>query len=475
MPRLGGVSYRLAISRDQRTQIYQSSLVKSISLKYAQLLNLFKMPTKVFIKDLRDHVGKEITIQGWMFNKRSGKGIQFLQLRDGSGVVQGIVFDKAESSDLFKIAASLMPESSLTITGEVTKHPKLEDTYELQVKSIEPIQIPAEEYPIAKKEHGPDFLLENRHLWLRSPKQRAIQVVRNTIINGIYEYLNQNGFIKIDSPILTPNACEGTTELFEIEYFEEGKAYLAQSGQLYIEAAIFSVGRCFDFGPVFRAEKSKTRRHLTEFWMMDAEAAFVEHEENMKIQEGLIEYVVKKVLAENLKELATLERNIEPLKKIEAPFIKKTHAEVVKELREMGSDIKENDDLGGDDETMLTKKYDKPIFVEKYPAEVKAFYMKRDPADPTRALCADLLAPEGYGEIIGGSQREDDYDELLKRIRSHRLSEKAFAWYLDLRKYGSVPHSGFGIGLERLTGWICGTEHIRETIPFPRMINRIYP
>jgi asparaginyl-tRNA synthetase len=433
------------------------------------------MPTKVFIKDLRDHVGKEITIQGWMFNKRSGKGIQFLQLRDGSGVVQGIVFDKAESSDLFKIAASLMPESSLTITGEVTKHPKLEDTYELQVKSIEPIQIPAEEYPIAKKEHGPDFLLENRHLWLRSPKQRAIQVVRNTIINGIYEYLNQNGFIKIDSPILTPNACEGTTELFEIEYFEEGKAYLAQSGQLYIEAAIFSVGRCFDFGPVFRAEKSKTRRHLTEFWMMDAEAAFVEHEENMKIQEGLIEYVVKKVLAENLKELATLERNIEPLKKIEAPFIKKTHAEVVKELREMGSDIKENDDLGGDDETMLTKKYDKPIFVEKYPAEVKAFYMKRDPADPTRALCADLLAPEGYGEIIGGSQREDDYDELLKRIRSHRLSEKAFAWYLDLRKYGSVPHSGFGIGLERLTGWICGTEHIRETIPFPRMINRIYP
>ena len=470
----------------QRKQIYQSSHIKSIGLKYAQQtttnqrLNLFKMPTKtnrtkVFIKDLGQHVGKEITIQGWMFNKRSGKGIQFLQLRDGSGVVQGIVFDKTESSELFKIADSLTPESSLTITGDVTKHPKLEDTYELQVKKIDPIQIPADDYPIAKKEHGPDFLLENRHLWLRSSKQRAIQIVRNTIINGIYEYLNGQGFIKIDSPILTPNACEGTTELFEVEYFDEGSAYLAQSGQLYIEAAIFSVGRCFDFGPVFRAEKSKTRRHLTEFWMMDAEAAFVEHEENMKIQEGLIEYVVKKVLAKNLKELATLERNIEPLKKIEAPFIRKTHAEVVKELRGMGSDIKDNDDLGGDDETILTKKYDKPIFVEKYPAEVKAFYMKRDPADPSRALCADLLAPEGYGEIIGGSQREDDYDVLLSRIREHKLSEKAFAWYLDLRKYGSVPHSGFGIGLERLTGWICGTEHIRETIPFPRMINRIYP
>jgi len=433
------------------------------------------MPNKVFIKDLGDHVGKDITIQGWMFNKRSGKGIQFLQLRDGTGVVQGIVFDKTESSELFKTAASLTPESSLSLAGEVTKHPKLEDTYELQVKSIEPIQIPTEEYPIAKKEHGVDFLLENRHLWLRSPKQRAIQIIRNTIINGIYEYLNGQGFIKIDSPILTPNACEGTTTLFEMKYFDEGKAYLTQSGQLYIEAAIFSVGRCFDFGPVFRAEKSKTRRHLTEFWMMDAEAAFVEHDENMKIQEGLIVHVVKKVLKENLKELATLERNIEPLKKIEAPFIKKTHAEVIKELREMGSDIKENDDLGGDDETILTKKYDKPIFVEKYPAEVKAFYMKRDPKDPTRALCADLLAPEGCGEIIGGSQREDDYETLLSRVREHKLSEEAFKWYLELRKYGSVPHSGFGIGLERLVGWICGTEHIRETIPFPRMINRIYP
>jgi len=430
---------------------------------------------KVLIKDLKNHVGDTVIIQGWMFNKRSGKGIQFLQLRDGTGIVQGVVFQNNVSPEVFSEAEKLTMESSVKIEGEVTKHPKLDDVFELQVKNIEIIQLVEEEYPIAKKEHGPDFLLENRHLWLRSSKQRAIQVVRNTIINGIYEYLNKEGFIKIDSPILTPSACEGTTELFEMKYFDEGKAYLSQSGQLYLEAAIFSVGRCFDFGPVFRAEKSKTRRHLTEFWMMDAEAAFVEHEENLKIQEKLIEHVVKKVLKENLKELETLERNIEPLKKIEVPFIRKTHAEAVKELREMGSDIKENDDLGGDDETMLTEKYEKPIFVEKYPAEVKAFYMKRDPEDPSKALCADMLAPEGHGEIIGGSQREDDYNTLLTRIKDHKLPVKAFEWYLDLRKYGSVPHSGFGIGLERLTGWICGIHHIRETIPFPRTITRIYP
>ena len=410
-----------------------------------------------------------------MFNKRSSGKLHFLQLRDGSGVVQGIVFQGSVTPEIFALADSLTMESSVKIEGEVTKHPKMENTYELQIKAIEPVQIPTEDYPIAKKEHGPDFLLENRHLWLRSSKQRAIQIIRNTIINGIYEYLNREGFIKIDSPILTPSACEGTTELFELKYFDEGFAYLSQSGQLYLEAAIFSVGRCFDFGPVFRAEKSKTRRHLTEFWMMDAEAAFVEHDENLRIQEGLIEFVVQKVLAENLAELTTLERDIEPLKKIKAPFIRKTHAEVVEELNEMGSDIKGNDDLGGDDETMLTMKYDKPIFVEKYPAEVKAFYMKRDPDNPKVALCADLLAPEGYGEIIGGSQREDDYDVLLGRIKEHKLPEEAFGWYLDLRKYGSVPHSGFGIGLERLTGWICGTHHIRETIPFPRTITRIYP
>lgn len=433
------------------------------------------MNQKAFIKDLKNHVGQTVILNCWMFNKRDSKGLFFLQLRDGSSVIQGIVYEPNVEKSVFEIAEKLTPESSVKITGEITAHPKHQDVFEIQIKNIEVIQLANEDYPISKKEHGPDFLLENRHLWLRSGKQAAIQKVRNTIINGIYEYLNSDGFIKIDSPILTPNACEGTTTLFEIDYFDEGKAYLSQSGQLYLEAAIFSVGRCFDFGPVFRAEKSKTRRHLTEFWMMDAEAAFVEHEENMQIQENLVFHVIQKVLKENPQELAILERDIEPLKKIQKPFLRKTHAEVVAELRTMGSDIKENDDLGGDDETILTKKYEQPIFVEKYPAQVKAFYMKRDPEDNGRVLCADLLAPEGYGEVIGGAQREDDYETLLQRIKEHNLPEEAFRWYLDLRKYGSVPHSGFGIGLERLTGWICGIQHIRETIPFPRLINRIYP
>jgi len=357
----------------------------------------------------------------------------------------------------------------------VNKHPKQEGVYELQVTNIEIVQLCTEEYPIAKKDHGIDFLLDRRHLWLRSSRQWAIQRVRNTIINATFEYLNQEGFIKIDAPILTPNACEGTTELFEIDYFEENKAYLTQSGQLYIEAAIFSVGKCFDFGPVFRAEKSKTRRHLTEFWMMDAEAAFADHEDNMKTQEGLICHIVEKVLEKNMAEMKILERNTEPLTKVKAPFIRKTHEEVVKELREMGSDIGEMDDLGGDDETNYTKKFDKPIFVEKYPSPVKAFYMKRDPKDPMRVLCSDLLAPEGYGEIIGGSQREDDYETLLQRIKDHNLPLDAFQWYLDLRRFGSVPHSGFGYGLERIVTWICGLEHVRESIPFPRTIYRLTP
>jgi asparaginyl-tRNA synthetase len=432
-------------------------------------------PMLTTIAKLAEHINQEVTIRGWMFNKRGSGKIYFLQLRDGSGFTQGVVEASSVSAKIMETAEKLTAESSVKVTGIVSKHPKLEDTYELRVSQIEIIHLNDHEYPISKKEHGPDFLMDNRHLWLRSQRQWAIQRVRNTIINATYEYLNQEGFIKIDAPILTPNACEGTTELFGIDYFDLGKAYLSQSGQLYIEAAIFSVGKCFDFGPVFRAEKSKTRRHLTEFWMMDAEAAFVEHEENMRIQEGLISHIVKRVLERNNKELKILDRNITPLQKITPPFIRKTHAEVVKELREMGSDIQENHDLGGDDETILTKKYDKPIFVEKYPAEVKAFYMKRDPKDPSRALCADLLAPEGYGEIIGGSQREDDYDTLLARIKEHKLPLEAFNWYLDLRKYGSVPHSGFGYGLERLVAWICGLEHVRESIPFARMINRVTP
>ncbi len=427
------------------------------------------------ISKIKDFVDQEATIQGWMFNKRGSGKIYFLQLRDGSGIIQGIVEASSVTPETIQAAEKLTAESSVKVTGLVTKHPKQADTYELQVKNIEIVQLVTEEYPISKKEHGIEFLMDQRHLWLRSSRQWAIQKIRNTIINASFEWLNNNGYIKIDAPILTPNACEGTTELFGLDYFELGQAYLSQSGQLYIEAAIASVGRCFDFGPVFRAEKSKTRRHLTEFWMLDAEAAFVEHEENMRIQEQLITHIVKSVLAKNAQELKILERDTEPLKKIEAPFIRKTHAEVVAELRAMGSDIGDMDDLGGDDETMLTKKYDKPIFVEKYPSAVKAFYMKPDPLDPSRALCADLLAPEGYGEIIGGSQREDDYDKLLKKIEEHKLPVDAFKWYLDLRKFGSVPHSGFGYGLERLVTWICGLEHVRESIPFPRTIYRLSP
>ncbi|MFH0838288.1 MAG: asparagine--tRNA ligase [Patescibacteria group bacterium] len=427
------------------------------------------------IKNARDFVGKEVTLEGWMYNRRGSGKIYFLQLRDGTGFMQGIVTENESGKEAMKTAEKLTAETSLKVTGIINKHPKHEDVFEMVVKKIEPLQIPAEEYPISKKEHGPEFLLDNRHLWLRSSKQWAIQRVRNTIINATYEYFEANDFIKIDSPILTPNACEGTTELFEINYFDEDTAYLSQSGQLYLEAAIMAHGRVFDFGPVFRAEKSKTRRHLTEFWMMDAEMAYCDHGMNMKFQEELVMHILKRVLEKNLKELEILERDIEPLKKIKAPFIRKTHAEVVKELREMGSDIQPNHDLGADDETLLTQKYDQPIFVEKYPAEVKAFYMKRDPENENFCLNCDLLAPEGYGEIIGGSQREDDLEVMLKRIGEHGLDPKVFGWYLDLRKYGTVPHSGFGYGLERITGWITGTHHIRETIPFPRLINRLRP
>ncbi len=428
----------------------------------------------IFIKEMKDWVEKEIEMKGWVFNIRSSGKIYFLQFRDWTGFIQAIVEKKQVNDDVWQKVKQLTLESSVSLRGIVSQHPRKKDEFELRVSNLEIIQL-AQEYPIGKKEHGPEFLLDHRHLWLRSKRQWAIQRVRDTLIRATYDWMHQNNFVKFDSPILTPAACEGTTTLFEVEYFDLGKAYLSQSGQLYLEAAIASLGRVYDFGPVFRAEKSKTRRHLTEFWMMDAEAAFVQHEENLKIQEKLISYMVERVLNENQLELEILERDIEPLQKVKPPFYRLTHAEAVKKLRELGSDIGDKDDLGGDDETILTQQYDKPIFVEKYPAEVKAFYMKRDSENPELALCADLLAPEGYGEIIGGSEREDDYDILIKRIEEHNLPLDAFSWYLDLRKYGSVPHSGFGFGLERIVAWVCGLKHVRETIPFPRMINRIRP
>ncbi len=430
--------------------------------------------TMTSIKDFSSLVGQIVTIKGWAYNVRSSGSIAFLQMRDGSGFTQAVVVKANVTEASWNAASQMTIESSCIVMGTVTKHPKQEGVFELQATSVELVQ-KSEEYPIGKKEHGPDFLLDQRHLWLRVPTQWAIQRVRNGIIYATFDWMRDHEYMKFDSPILTPNACEGTTELFEIDYFGERKAYLSQSGQLYLEAAIASFGKVFDFGPVFRAEKSKTRRHLTEFWMMDAETAYATHEDNMAIQEQLISFIVTRVLANCQTELKLLERNQEPLTKVVAPFPRITHADAIKQLQALGSDIKAGDDLGADDETLLTKQYDTPIFIEKYPAAVKAFYMKRDPNDPERALCSDLLAPEGYGEISGGSQREDDYDALLARVREHHLPEKEFQWYLDLRKYGSVPHAGFGFGLERIVTWICGIHHVRETIPFPRLMNRLEP
>lgn len=428
--------------------------------------------TRFFIKDAAEHIGKSATIQGWMYNKRGSGKIFFLQLRDGSGIMQAVVEAAKVGETVMKKAEALTMESSLRVTGEITKHPKQEGVYEMQVSDIETIQI-AEEYPIGKKEHGPEFLLDNRHLWLRSDRQLAILRIRDEIIRATVEWFHDNGFLKIDTPILSNNACEGSGDLFEIDYFGE-PAYLSQSGQLYLEAAVMSCGRGYDFGPVFRSEKSKTRRHLTEFWMMDAEATFCDLEGILEIEENLICHILKRVLENRVKELNLLERPIEPLQKIKAPFLRMHHADVVKKLHELGSDIKEDDDLGGDDETMLTQSFEQPIFVTHYPAKVKAFYMKRT-EDGSRCLCADLLAPEGYGEIIGGSQREDDLGLMKKWMAEHSIPEKGLEWYLDLRRYGSVPHAGFGYGLERIVTWICGLKHVRESIPFARMINRLTP
>jgi asparaginyl-tRNA synthetase len=431
------------------------------------------------ISKIKDFLGQEIELKGWCYNFRSSGKIFFLQLRDGSGRIQ-VVYSKADlSEEEWKTLEGMRLESSVVVRGLVKEDSRSLLGYELEGKSIQAIQIAPEGYPIGKKDHGPEFLLDNRHLWLRAESQWAVQRVRDRVITATHEWFHENGFVKFDTPILTPTACEGTTDLFELDYFPDDdngqKAYLAQSGQLYLEAGAMSLGRAYDFGPVFRAEKSKTRRHLTEFWMMDAEAVFVEHEENMKIQEALVCRIVEDVLKHCAHELKALERDTEPLKKIKAPFVRITHTQAIQKLRELGSDIADTSDLGADDETNLTKLYDRPVFIEKYPAAVKAFYMKRDPVDSTRALNNDLLAPEGYGEIIGGSQREDDYETLLARIHEHGLDPKPFEWYLDLRKWGSVPHSGFGYGLERIVGWVCGLHHVRETIPFPRMINRVTP
>jgi len=428
----------------------------------------------ILIKNIKKHLNKSVIIRGWAHSIRSSGLIMFIQLRDGTGFIQGVIEKKGINPSQWEQAQKISRESSLEIKGIIKEHPQKKDVFEIQINNLIIYQI-ADEYPIGKKEHGPDFLLDHRHLWLRDKKQWAIQNVRNEIIKATYNFLWQNNFIKIDAPILTPTSCEDTTTLFELKYFHLGKAYLSQSGQLYLEAGIASHNRVFDFGPTFRAEKSKTRRHLTEFWMMDAEMAFVEHKENMEIQEQLISYIVNHILENCKQELIILERDIDKLKNIKPPFERITYEKAIKKIQKMGSLIKMGDDFGAEDETLITQDSKVPVFIEKWPKTTKAFYMKTDPQNPDLVLGSDLIAPEGYGEIIGASQREDDYKILKEQMTKEKIPIKEFQWYLDLRKYGSIPHSGFGYGLERLTGWICGCQHVRETIPFPRLINRLTP
>ncbi|MDP2930057.1 MAG: asparagine--tRNA ligase [bacterium] len=426
-----------------------------------------------YIKDAKNYIGQTVTVRGWVFNKRSSGSIVFLQIRDGSGFIQAVVSKKDVSPEAFEAADNLTDESSVIIKGGVKEEPRSPYGYEINVSDLKIIHL-SQNFPIAKKVHGVDFLLSLRHLWLRSRKQWAILRVRNQIINAINEFLQNDDYIKIDAPIITPSACEGTTTLFSLKYFDK-TAYLSQSGQLYLEAAIFSFGKCYDFGPTFRAEKSKTKRHLTEFWMMDAEAAFLEYEGLLELEEKLIYFVIQKILENCKQEFQILDRDPAPLQKIKPPFLRLTYQETLAKLKELGSDIKEGEDLGNDDETILMNHFDQPLFIMKFPASFKAFYFKRDENNPEATLSADLLAPEGYGEITGGGQREDDYQTLLARIKEMGINENDYNWYLDLRKYGSVPHAGFGVGLERLVAWICHLDHIRKTIPFPRTIYRFSP
>ena len=429
---------------------------------------------KITIQDMPKHVGETVKIGAWLANKRSSGKIAFLQLRDGSGFVQGVVVKANVSEETFATAKSIHQETSLYITGEVTEDTRSSFGYELQVKEIEVIA-ESHDYPITPKEHGVEFLMDHRHLWLRPKKQHANMKVRNEIIRATYEFFNNNGFAKVDPPILTGSAPEGTSELFHTKYFDQD-AYLSQSGQLYMEAAAMALGKVFSFGPTFRAEKSKTRRHLIEFWMIEPEMAFVEHDESLEIQEQYVSYIVQSVLKNCKLELEILGRDTSKLEKVQAPFPRISYDDAIDLLHEKGfDDIQWGDDFGAPHETAIAEHFDKPVFITCYPVGIKPFYMQPHPDRDDVVLCADLIAPEGYGEIIGGSERIWDYDLMKKRIADYGLDEEAYAWYLDLRKYGSVPHSGFGLGLERTVAWITGAEHVRETIPFPRLLNRIYP
>jgi asparaginyl-tRNA synthetase len=428
----------------------------------------------VRVSDLSKHVGQTVRVRGWLYNRRSKGKIHFLQVRDGSGIVQAVMVKGEVPEDLFARCDTLPYETALSVLGIVRADARAPGGHELTATGAEIHAEPVGEYPITKKDHGPDFLLSNRHLWLRSRKQWATLRVRDAVITAIRRFFDERGFLLVDAPIFTPAACEGTTNLFEVKYFDES-CYLTQSGQLYMEAAAMAFGKVYCFGPTFRAERSKTRRHLTEFWMVEPEMAYAGIDDVMDLAEAMICSIVKHVLETRKAELAVLERDISKLERIAPPFPRISYEEAVKIIRSKGLQFQDGNDFGAPDETAVSENYDRPVMVHRYPYGVKAFYMKRDPADPRWALCVDVLAPEGVGEIIGGGQREDDLKVLEERIAAHNLPKAAFEWYLDLRRYGTVPHGGFGLGVERTTAWLCGTEHVRECIPFPRMLYRIYP
>ena len=427
----------------------------------------------VYIQDIAEHVEQEVTLKGWLYNKTDKGKLRFLLLRDGTGVIQTVVFQKNVSPEVFQATDTLTQESSLVVTGTIRKDERALGGFEMDVRNLEVIQV-ADSYPISPKEHGTSFLMDNRHLWLRSARQHSILRIRSEIITACRDFLDDGGFTLVDTPIITPAACEGTTTLFGLDYFEE-KAYLTQSGQLYNEAACMSVGKTYCFGPTFRAEKSKTRRHLTEFWMIEPEVAFADLDDIMDLAQEYLCAIVQRVLTERREELKVLERDIAVLEKVQSPFPRISYHEAFDILEKEGTQTPRGSDFGGTDETIISSQFDRPVIVHRYPAAIKAFYMQPDGENPELALCMDILAPEGYGEIIGGSQRIHDYDLLSERIEEHHLPREAFQWYLDLRKYGSVPHSGFGMGVERVVAWVCGIDHVRETIAFPRMLNRMYP
>jgi asparaginyl-tRNA synthetase len=430
----------------------------------------------VHVADIARHEGKEVTLHGWLHGRRSSGKLHFLQVRDGTGTIQCVVFKGNVTAEAFHEADHLPQETSLTVTGVVKKDERSPIGYELEVRALAAFARPVREFPLGHKEHGVAFLMEQRHLWLRSQRQQVILRIRHTVEKAIRDFFDERGFTLVDAPIFTPAACEGTSTLFEVPYFDLGKAYLTQSGQLYMEAAAMALGKVYCFGPTFRAEKSKTRRHLTEFWMVEPEVAWMDLDGDMELMEQFVSYVVQAVLRKHRRELETiLERDVSRLERIEPPFPRITYTEAVELIRRAGHPMSWGDDIGGDEETIVAKQFDRPVMVHRYPAEMKAFYFKRDPADPKVALGCDVLAPDGYGEIIGGGQREDDLATLERRLEEHRLPREAFEWYLDLRRYGTVPHAGFGMGVERCVAWICGLHHVRETIPFARMTERITP